>query len=247
MIASAYPGIADSEFDGTCTSFVAQNLAQLSITQAFRVALAHQCPLILYLIIILFPLNLHKWMCRTADTVPVAWSWGGGAPSGKVANKKEEGEIAIQSKRGNTIKKNADPENPAVHISRSGNDVVKRASELEIKEKGSGNKGQQNGESKKRENEDGEHGEPEQKKAKKDDEAPAEKKGRGRPKKAEEDKKPAANKTSAAGKNGEEKKGRGRPKGKVGTGASATKKKQEKKPSKPRNTEGVSGRTRSRA
>lgn len=185
-------------------------------------------------------------MRQIADTIPVAWNWGGGAPGGKVANKKEEGEIAIQSKRGNTIKKNASPDNPAVHISRSGNDVVKRASELEVKEKGSGNKGQQNGESKKHENDDGDNGEPEQKKAKKDDEAPVEKKGRGRPKKPEEDKKPTANK-SAAEKNDEEKKGRGRPKGTATTGASANKKKQEKKPSKPRNTEGVSGRTRSRA
>ncbi|KAI0018170.1 hypothetical protein F4780DRAFT_752266 [Xylariomycetidae sp. FL0641] len=70
----------------------------------------------------------------------VSWNWGGGAPGGKVANKKKEGEIAIKSKKGNTIKKNADPENPAVHIDRSGNDVVKRASELNIEEKRSGNK-----------------------------------------------------------------------------------------------------------
>ena len=47
----------------------------------------------------------------------------------------KEGEIAIQSNKGNTIKKNADPDDPAVHVSRQGNDVVKRAHELEVEEK----------------------------------------------------------------------------------------------------------------
>lgn len=68
----------------------------------------------------------------------VSWSWGNGQPEGKVAEVAKEGEIAIQSNRGNTIKKNADPEDPAVHIERPGNDVVKRASELEIEEKKNG-------------------------------------------------------------------------------------------------------------
>ncbi|MCJ1310251.1 hypothetical protein MMC25_003913 [Agyrium rufum] len=65
----------------------------------------------------------------------VSWNYGGGKPSGEVAEKKTEGEIAIESKRGNTIKKKADPENPAIHISRPGNDVVKRQSELNVEEK----------------------------------------------------------------------------------------------------------------
>ena len=60
----------------------------------------------------------------------MTWKWGGGKPGGTVAEVKEHGELVIQSKKGNRIKKNADPENPAVHISRPGNDVVKRASEL---------------------------------------------------------------------------------------------------------------------
>ncbi|MCJ1371460.1 hypothetical protein MMC20_002677 [Loxospora ochrophaea] len=68
----------------------------------------------------------------------VSWSWGGGQPSGEVAEKKTEGEVAIKSKRGNTIKKNADPENPAVHVTRSGQDVVKKSSELEVEEKADG-------------------------------------------------------------------------------------------------------------
>jgi len=65
-----------------------------------------------------------------------SWQWGGGRPGGTVAEVKEQGEIAIQSKKGNTIKKNASPDNPAVHLSRPGNDVVKRASELDVDEKG---------------------------------------------------------------------------------------------------------------
>ncbi|KAF3007420.1 hypothetical protein E8E13_002977 [Curvularia kusanoi] len=68
----------------------------------------------------------------------VSWNWGSGQPGGEVAEVKEKGEIAIESNRGNTIKKNAEPENPAVHIERSGNDVVKRASELQIDKKAEG-------------------------------------------------------------------------------------------------------------
>ena len=65
----------------------------------------------------------------------VSWQYGGGQPSGEVAEKKTEGEVAITSKRGNTIKRNADPDNPALHVSRSGNDVVKRMSEVEVADK----------------------------------------------------------------------------------------------------------------
>jgi hypothetical protein len=84
----------------------------------------------------------------------VSWSWGSGQPGGKVAEVKEQGEIAIESKRGNTIKKNASPNNPAVHVERSGNDVVKRASELQIEEKAEGANGQQsNGDSKEEDDE----------------------------------------------------------------------------------------------
>ncbi|KAI1826619.1 hypothetical protein F4861DRAFT_545625 [Xylaria intraflava] len=65
----------------------------------------------------------------------VSWNWGGGAPGGTVAETKHEGELAIESKRGNTIKKNASHDNPAVRVERSGNDVVKRASELTVEVK----------------------------------------------------------------------------------------------------------------
>ncbi|KAI1123132.1 hypothetical protein F5Y10DRAFT_252441 [Nemania abortiva] len=90
----------------------------------------------------------------------VSWKWGGGAPGGTVAETKDKGEIAIKSKRGNTIKKNASPDNPAVHVKRSGNDVVKRASELTVEKKGSSNG--KNGSKRKadsQENEDEDEGE----------------------------------------------------------------------------------------
>jgi len=69
---------------------------------------------------------------------PVSWKWGAGNPAGTVAETKEEGEIAITTQRGNTVTKKADPSNPAVRVERSGNDVVKRASELSVDEKASG-------------------------------------------------------------------------------------------------------------
>ena len=47
------------------------------------------------------------------------------------------GEVSVISHRGNEIKKTGDESNPAVHIERSGNDVVKKASELNIEEKAS--------------------------------------------------------------------------------------------------------------
>lgn len=50
--------------------------------------------------------------------------------------KKEEGEVAVTSKRGNLITRKAKPDDPAVHITHSGNDVVKNLSELEVEEKG---------------------------------------------------------------------------------------------------------------
>ncbi|KAI1642392.1 uncharacterized protein F4817DRAFT_353089 [Daldinia loculata] len=71
----------------------------------------------------------------------VSWNWGGGAPGGTVAETKEQGAIEIKTQRGNTVKRKADASNPAVRIERSGNDVVKRASELTIDEKKKGGRG----------------------------------------------------------------------------------------------------------
>ncbi|KAI3339208.1 hypothetical protein F4824DRAFT_498479 [Ustulina deusta] len=60
---------------------------------------------------------------------PISWSWGGGARGGTVAETNDQGEITIEQKCGNMIKKNASSDNLAVHVERSGNDVVRRASE----------------------------------------------------------------------------------------------------------------------
>ncbi|WRT68280.1 uncharacterized protein IL334_005256 [Kwoniella shivajii] len=59
----------------------------------------------------------------------VSWNWGSGQPSGKVADI-VEGKAEVKSKKGNVISKNGTEEDPAVVITRSGNDVVKRAHEL---------------------------------------------------------------------------------------------------------------------
>jgi len=103
--------------------------------------------------------RLASHTSRMADTEiqkgdKVSWNWGSGKPSGEVAEVKEQGDIAIESNRGNIIKKKAEPENPVVHIERPGNDVVKRASELTIEEKSSGANGQSNGDIKGEEKDD---------------------------------------------------------------------------------------------
>jgi Hypervirulence associated proteins TUDOR domain len=68
----------------------------------------------------------------------VSWKWGSGRPSGEVAEVATEGGISIKSDKGNTIKKNASADDPAVHIAREGNDVVKRAHEVAVDEKAAG-------------------------------------------------------------------------------------------------------------
>ena len=166
-------------------------------------------------------------------------------------NKATEGELAIQSKRGNTIKKNADAENPAIHVGREGNDVVKRASELEVEEKKGGKAGKKSkspmppkkadeGEGEANKEEEGVNGK------KRAAEEEAKEGGEEKPKKAPKKTKsatPAAKKAEkpAADANGEapKKKGPGRPK----KGDSAPKAQREKK---PRSTEGIGSRTRSR-
>ncbi|KAG6806453.1 hypothetical protein H0H93_002998, partial [Arthromyces matolae] len=59
----------------------------------------------------------------------VSWKWGTSEPTGSVAEVKTDGKLEIETK-GKLVHKNADPSNPAVHVARTGNDVVKRASEL---------------------------------------------------------------------------------------------------------------------
>jgi len=67
----------------------------------------------------------------------VKWNWGSGQPGGVVEEVKEDGKLTIESK-GKQVSKNADPENPAVKVARSGNPVVKRASELQKTSPGEG-------------------------------------------------------------------------------------------------------------
>ncbi|MCJ1410200.1 hypothetical protein MMC19_004285 [Ptychographa xylographoides] len=73
-----------------------------------------------------------------ASPLAVSWNYGGGKPSGEVAEKKTDGEVTVTSKKGNTIKRKGEPENPAVHIAREPNDVVKKQSELTVEEKADG-------------------------------------------------------------------------------------------------------------
>ncbi|KDQ49762.1 hypothetical protein JAAARDRAFT_200594 [Jaapia argillacea MUCL 33604] len=62
----------------------------------------------------------------------VSWKWGAtGHPSGKVAEIVEEGKAQVTSNKGNTVTRNAREGDPAVKISRNGNDVVKLAHELD--------------------------------------------------------------------------------------------------------------------
>ncbi|KAE8452344.1 hypothetical protein EG329_001044 [Mollisiaceae sp. DMI_Dod_QoI] len=78
----------------------------------------------------------------------ITWNWNGSHPSGTAAEVKP-GEITVTSHRGNDISKTGDENNPAVHIERSGNDVVKTANELTVEEKAEGsttNNGNTNGE-----------------------------------------------------------------------------------------------------
>merc|ERR1711939_237183 len=70
----------------------------------------------------------------------VSWQWSGGRPGGVASKVKEQGEMTMETKRGNEVKKNAEPDNPAVKVDREGHDVVKKASELEVEEEGPNHK-----------------------------------------------------------------------------------------------------------
>ena len=203
---------------------------------------------------------------------PASWNWHGSAPSGEVAEKKTEGEVSVQSKRGNTIKKSAQPDDPAIHLARPGNDVVKNQSELNVEEKASG--GDTNG-TKETEDETADQ-EPEaapakaqtpakspgnKRKATEEPEQEKEaKKSRGRPKGAaaapKEKKETKEKKGKAAPKEKKEKpaqaegdkKGRGRPAKDPSAPKTTPKAKKEKKPTKPAaKPVGVGKRTRSQA
>merc|ERR1712093_105219 len=70
----------------------------------------------------------------------VSWSWGSGQPSGTAAEVKA-GDVTVVSHRGNEITKHGEEGNPAVHVERSGNDVVEKASELKVESHGSKSNG----------------------------------------------------------------------------------------------------------
>ncbi|OCK80046.1 hypothetical protein K432DRAFT_393367 [Lepidopterella palustris CBS 459.81] len=72
------------------------------------------------------------------DGDQVSWQSGSGRPSGEVAEVKDHGDLSIQSNNGNTVEKNADPEDPAVHAAPEGDNVVKRVDELTVEEKANG-------------------------------------------------------------------------------------------------------------
>ena len=78
----------------------------------------------------------------------MSWQWSGNRPGGTVAEVKEQAAVAIESHRGNEIKKHGEPGNPAVRIERPGNDVVKKASELNVEKSADGPTGASNGEKK---------------------------------------------------------------------------------------------------
>lgn len=75
------------------------------------------------------------------DKVFAQWGPSGG-PSGTVTEVATQGDVTMETKKGNEMKKHGDPENPALYIERSsGHDVIKKASEVEVTEKGEGNDG----------------------------------------------------------------------------------------------------------
>lgn len=64
----------------------------------------------------------------------IAWKWGNGLAEGRVKSVHAES-ISIQSK-GKTVKRNGSSDNPAIVIEhKSGNDVLKLASEVQKTEK----------------------------------------------------------------------------------------------------------------
>lgn len=175
--------------------------------------------------------------------------------------------MSITSKRGNTIKRKAEPHDPAVLVARPGNDVVKKQSELEVEEKTSDDAHPEENDEEVATNGDApandDKNSGEKRPAEEDnvDEEPSKKAkvGRGRPKKvagsmpaaATAAKKKAAaaavEKKPATGEPDTAKKGRGRPKKEEGAATGTPKAKPAKKEKKPRaaNGTGVGSRTRS--
>ena len=71
----------------------------------------------------------------------VSYAWGGGRPGGEVTQVETNDSVTMETKRGNEVHKQGEPENPAVYIARgSDHDVVKKASEISIEEKADSSK-----------------------------------------------------------------------------------------------------------
>ncbi|KAK7061248.1 hypothetical protein R3P38DRAFT_649932 [Favolaschia claudopus] len=68
---------------------------------------------------------------RLEEGQEVSWKWGSGTVRGTVDEIVEDGKAQVKSNKGNTVSRNGrGPEDPAVKISRKGNDCVKLAHEL---------------------------------------------------------------------------------------------------------------------
>ncbi|KAG9229402.1 hypothetical protein BJ875DRAFT_474957 [Amylocarpus encephaloides] len=90
---------------------------------------------------------------QVQDGDKVSWDWDGSHPSG-TAGEVKAGEVTVTSHRGNEISKTGDESNLAVHIDRSGNDVVNATNELNVESKGSVSEtNKQNGTSEQKEDE----------------------------------------------------------------------------------------------
>ncbi|CAO1630214.1 unnamed protein product [Parajaminaea phylloscopi] len=59
----------------------------------------------------------------------VSWNWGNGNPSGTVKEVVDD-TAEVKTKRGNTVKKDGDEENPAIVLDTGKSDAVKRANEI---------------------------------------------------------------------------------------------------------------------
>ncbi|KAL0943382.1 uncharacterized protein CTRU02_201268 [Colletotrichum truncatum] len=64
---------------------------------------------------------------KKGDTV--SWNWGNGQPEGKVLDVKEE-KTTIETKRGNEVSRNGDPDDPAVVLDTGKSKAIKSAHEL---------------------------------------------------------------------------------------------------------------------
>lgn len=70
------------------------------------------------------PTDPHK--LKEGDEV--SWKWGQGHPTGEVKDV-VDGTAEVKTKRGNTVKKDGDEENPAVVLNTGQSDAIKKVSQ----------------------------------------------------------------------------------------------------------------------